>query len=288
MRSPHCIALLALALFACAEGESVADAGPKAADADLPCFPPLCDGALPPLADRGPPDPIDPDAGVPLDMDAPDMLDPDAPCNPGTRLGPCALCNLDGVPEIPEDDPLCPTVTCGDPESYARVTEGAEEVCYHTLREPPAASRCRALGECHDATTYCGAETVEEVARITPSPCNAMQGCQGTTPPAVDDSRIGAPCNGFGLCNVEGECTAPAVCATVRISGASQYCDASGTPGNTWCQFYLDQGRTTCSRFCNDNGLLCVAAWNDANGGCATAEVADCGQNLAQFICRCG
>jgi hypothetical protein len=294
MRRPQIIAFLilglSLALTACAEGESVADAGPKSMDDGFGCLRAFCDAAPPPpIADFGAPDPEPepeppaPDVG--LDM-APDMLDPNAPCTPGTRIGPCALCNLDAVPEMPEDDATCPTLTCGDAESYDRVIEGTEEICFVTRREPPG-GRCRVLGECHsDPATYCGAEMREEVARITPTPCAGMQGCTGPTPPAVDESRIGAACNTYGICNIEGECTAPAECATADLFGNSRYCDSSANP--LYCQFRVDFGRTSCNQFCSTFGMRCIAVWNDANNQCALAEVINCGDLFDSFICRCG
>lgn len=288
-----CIALVccvSLISWACAEGEDITDGGVTSTDALFGCTFPPCDGpSLPPPQDMAVPDP-EPAPPPPLDMGPapePEPMIPDM-CDPGTRIAPCALCNLDGVPEMPDTDANCPPIDCGGNEVYERVVEGEEEVCYVT-RRTPLPSNCRALGQCHDdPVVFCGEPAREEVARYTPGPCISMQGCQGDVPPTVEPAAPGAPCNGSGLCDVVGECTVSEDCAAFLIQNRSELCDSGDQPtGEPYCEFYLEQGRTDCNTFCLSHDWRCAQAWND-NGVCVRNDGQQgCGNDWDSFICRC-
>lgn len=276
----------------CAEGEDIGDGGTTSVDALFGCTVPPCDGPrLPPPADMARPDP-DPepapfDVGPPPDRGTPIPED----CAPGTRIGPCALCNLDGVPEMPENDANCAPIDCGGDEVYERVIQGDEQVCYVT-RRTPLASICRALGECHDdPAVYCGEPTREEVDRFTPGPCISIAGCEGDLPPMVEELSPGTPCNGAGLCNVDGVCTVDEACTRFFTQQRSQLCTGGREPdGQPYCEFHVEQGRTTCNQFCQSNNALCVRAWNNVdNQICAvdTGEPINCNNDLESYICHC-
>lgn len=293
-RFPHvrlagpALVVLAAAL-GCAEGESFADAGPEVG---LPFCEPRCDGAPPPpplMLEMAPPPPPPQDMGAPP---PPDMMviDPNGECDPGTRIGPCALCDIDGTPVVPDEDPTCPDITCPEGEIYTRETEGEEDVCYVTRREAPGGD-CIMLGQCHtDASTYCGEPATEEVARVAVSACSAMAGCSGVTPPEVEGNTIGQDCNTYGICNVEGECTAPPECADAQLFNRSAYCQANTEPGQIWCQFHVEQGGpTTCNQFCASFDTICLQAWNNAGDQiCVIGNNGNCGESWDSFICRCG
>lgn len=283
------LALSALALSACAVGETVPDGGaPSAIDALFGCTVPPCDAALPPLQDAGgnpppPPPPPRDDMGRP-----PDATVIPTDCDPGTRIGLCALCNLDGVPELPENDANCPPIDCGGDEVYERVVEGEEEVCYVTRRSP-LTTNCRALGECHDdPVEFCGEATREEVERFVPGACVSMMGCQGAVPPSVEQAPPGATCNGTGFCDVVGECTVSGDCASFFLQGRSQFCEEGTDGGQPYCEFYLEPGgNTDCNSFCLANNWRCIRAWND-NGVCVRQQQeSPCGQDYESHVCRC-
>lgn len=284
-----CIALCCAA--GCAAGEDLSDGGvTSGVDALFGCTVPPCDGPpLPPPADRGMPDP-EPEPR-PIDMGLtpdPEPVNPDTCDAPGTRIGLCALCNLQSVPEMPETDANCPAIDCGGDVVYEQVSEGEEVVCYVT-RRTPLAGNCRALGECHDdPLTFCGEPMREEAARYTPGPCISMMGCQGATPPMVQPAAPGAPCNGVGLCNVEGECTVSDDCAGFLLQGRSEFCEGGEELGGApYCEFYVEAGRTDCNTFCLNNNWRCARAWND-NGVCVRQNnESGCGEDYDSFVCRC-
>lgn len=275
----------------CAGAEDIADGGTTSSDALFGCTFPPCDGPpLPPPQDMAVRDP-DPEPAPRLDMGRPadtGIVIPDD-CDPGTRIGPCALCNLQGTPEMPDNDANCPPIDCGGNEVYERVVEGEEEVCYVT-RRMPLPGNCRALGECHDdPLTFCGEPAREEVERFTPGPCISMSGCEGATPPDVEQAQPGAPCNGTGLCDVVGECTVSEDCASFPLQRNSQLCD-SGTEvnGEPYCEFFVAEGRETdCNTFCLANNWRCAQAWNDADVCVRNEDQQGCGQDWEVFICRC-
>jgi len=287
MHRPLLIPLLGFALLACAEGENLSDAGmTSSVDALFGCTVPPCDGPLLPQpvdADRPPPPPPADAALPPVDA----MMIPDN-CEPGSRIGPCALCNLDGMPEMPTEDPSCPAIDCGGNAVYERVVEGEEEVCYVT-RRTPMEGNCRELGACHDdPVVFCGEPTREEVQRFTPGACISMMGCEGANPPMVEEAAPGAPCNGSGLCRVDGTCTVSAECGSFLLQGNSVLCESGDENGQLYCQFYLEPGgETDCNTFCLNNNWRCARSWND-NGVCVPQnEEAGCGTDYESHICRC-
>ncbi len=276
----------------CAAGEDLSDSGVvSGVDALFGCTVPPCDGPpLPPPVDRGPTP--DPEPQPRLDMGPtpdPEPVNPDTCDAPGTRIDVCALCNVQGVPEMPESDVECPSIDCGGEEVYERVVEGEEEVCYVT-RRTPLTGNCRALGECHDdPLTFCGEPMREEVVRYTPDPCLVVMGCQGAEPPLVEPAAPGAPCNGVGLCNVEGECTVSADCAGFILQGRSEFCEGgTEVDGSPYCEFYLEPGGDIdCNTFCLANNWRCARSWND-DGVCVRQnEESGCGQDYESHVCRC-
>lgn len=269
----------------CADGVAGSDAGVDGGAPCLLCFDagdppaPTYDFGLPPRRyDQGPQDPPDPPGPTPID--------PDMECDPGSRVGPCALCGINGRPEMPVNDPMCMTLMCPDAESYARIIEEEEVVCRVTRRVPPGGN-CADLGVCHtDVDAYCGEPMEEEVARLVPTPCNYIEGCTGATPPTVVDSDAGAPCNTYGVCNIDGDCTAPELCAELRIAGSSEFCNAGEQFGEAYCEFFVNQGRTSCNDFCMVAGMRCQNAWQD-NGPCVRNQAVGCAEPYAEFVCRC-
>lgn len=284
------VATLALSAHGCADGFAGADGG---VDGEVDC-PDCVDSAAPPASrfDFGLP-PINPDQGSPDPTPEPDPdpgmmpVDPNMECDPGSRVAPCALCGINGRPEMPENDPLCMTLECPGAESYARIIEGEEVICQVTRRVPPGGN-CAELGICHtDIDAYCGEPMEEEVARITPTPCNYMEGCTGATPPNVVDNQPGAPCNTYGVCNIDGGCTAPALCADLRIVNSSAFCNAGEQFGEQFCEFYVNQGfRMSCTDFCMEAGMRCSSAWQDG-GQCVRDQAVGCAEAYSEFICRC-
>lgn len=283
--------LSACLAWGCAVAEDLVDGGTTQADMQFGCLVARCDGpSLPPPVDMAAPDP-EPEPMQRFDQGPPPDAGPMIPdeCDPGTRIAACALCNLQGMPEMPESDASCPAIDCGGDVVYERVVEGEEEVCYVT-RRTPLVGNCRALGECHDdPVTFCGEPSREEVERVIPGPCLSMVGCEGDVPPSVEEAPPGAPCNGSGVCNVVGECTVSEACGSFFLQGNSQLC-GGGTEvdGAPYCEFYVEPGgETDCTTFCLSNDWRCRRAWND-DGVCVPQnQESDCGRDYGSFVCRC-
>lgn len=281
------------ACWSCAGAEDIVDGGTTSVDALFGCTASPCDGPpLPPPQDMKVPDPGPQPTPVDFGLPAPDMR-PEIPqdCSPGTRIGPCALCNLDGVPEMPENDANCPPIDCGGDELYERVVQGDGQICYVT-RRTPLVGNCRALGECHDdPSTFCGEPTREEVERFVPGPCISIAGCEGEIPPMVEELAPGTPCNGVGLCDVEGNCTVDEACTAFIAQQRSELCGGGQeVDGRPYCEFHVEQGRTTCNIFCQNNGAVCVRAWNnDGDRVCVTnvGQPLNCNDDFESFICHC-
>ena len=107
-----------------------------------------CGGDLPPQTfDSGPADsrqdallgtvgaesgvqrPIPRDANPPVGTDSgpPPVDAAPEPCAPFSRVGTCAICNADGMPEAPESDGTCPPIECPESLFYEREENNGEE-----------------------------------------------------------------------------------------------------------------------------------------------------------------
>lgn len=240
---------------------------------------------LPPLPDGGVLPPL-PDSGRP----PPDAMVPPQGCQPGMVLGLCSVCGADGLPTQPADDPNCPPVNCALAAIYEREEVEGATVC-NRRNATPGASRCKAVGQCHDQPgEYCmpaGAAT--EVARIE-GPCEVMEGCIGNTEPTVDQQPQGTPCEG-GTCDAAGACVPDRSCDDFRGERAfSQFCEEGNDGFVDYCEFFLDapgDERTTCANFCASQGTVCLDAWNDRDGDCRRGDDIECGQDLQSYVCRC-
>lgn len=273
------IALLGLLATGCAGYEDLAGDGALKS--------PIRDDALVgrsdpvnPVLDQSLPPPM-PDAAVVTDA-APIAMD--AGCRPGERLGPCAICGLDGVPTAPDDDGTCPPIDCGAATTYVIRQQGEAQLCV-LVENTPQPSRCKALGECYaDPAEYCGETTETEVARAE-GVCAVIRGCDGLQGPQVEP-QTGQPCNGVGQCQADGTCSAPAECA--RFVDATTLCAAGNDNGTPYCEFFVQLGfETSCSEYCGRYGTQCLAAWGDRNDTCEHNGGSDCNDRHNDHICRC-
>ncbi len=197
----------------------------------------------------------------------------------------CAACGADGTPQPLADDPRCPALDCSIFDTFVRTTEGGTEICVRT-RFAPAGGRCLAVGRCREAAdaAWCADRTAEEAARAD-RPCQAMQGCAGSTPPSFAPAPEGTPCEG-GRCDAEGAClpvvdddrcdpwAAGTVCRTgVHINGES------------YCEVATDGG--SCFDACGAGGSYCIAARAAGPGVCEAGAERGCIEAGAAQLCWC-
>ena len=232
------------------------------------------DQGLGPGPDGGDPGPV-PDA-------APE------PCAPFSRIDTCAICNAEGMPEMPETDGTCPRIECPESLFYERMEMNGEAVCFENRRTGGVDADCAEVGRCSTLDERCGVLQRMEISRAAANPCAGMVGCMGQEPPMVQELGLGDECNRFGRCDAGGECTVPAACGQFDLDVAREFCDgsASGTP---YCEFLVhrrDDSPFSCETFCLENGATCLRAWND-DGGCGHDREIDCNAELREYICQC-
>lgn len=278
------VAILALA-WACTEGTiPEVDGGAEAGLVGQVSGGGGIDGGLPPPL---PPDgtdggfrPADPDAGGP-----PPPPPPPGGCNPGERLGLCAVCGQNGQPTTAPDDDQCGAIDCNQGAMYARADEGDVAVCVATRRAAGMGGRCAAPNRCRTPDEFCGAETTEEAARVDPG-CQRMNGCVGAQPPVLEDLPPGSACNRFGTCG-GGMCSVGPECAV--FAAAVRFCRTGDDLGEVFCEFFVnaDNGGRTCNQFCAMYGARCLRAWGDRDDTCEYNGDSNCDDEHNDHICRC-
>lgn len=210
-------------------------------------------------------------------------------CAPGARLGLCSVCDASGEPSVPTSDDACPDVDCGQEARYAR-TELADGVVVCTATQAsirPGVPRCLAPDLCQtDPAVLCGPPTAEEVARA--DGCQALQGCEGATPPSLQAAPDGAQCNTFGTCQA-GTCSVSPGCGAFAGPSTVRYCQEGVDGANAFCEFFVDgpNGNSTCDQFCQSFGTFCLAAFRDRNNTCEPEGGARCDEGFDDQICRC-
>jgi hypothetical protein len=228
-----------------------------------------------------------------------DMMPPDPPvggqpdCMPGQRLGLCSVCGNDGSPRNPGFDPNCPVDCAGF--AYEQVDQGdGTTICNLTERAAMNdMGPCQGLGSCEDdPAVLCGEPITQQIAQA--GPCQAMEGCVGEEPAQVIQAPDGTPCGDGGMC-VSGMCEVDDPC---DISGfpaaafAPDFCGAGQDGANAWCEWYVDgpgNNDYSCTQFCRDVGMNCLAGWNniDGNRACGQARAWGCNEQADDQICRC-
>lgn len=211
------------------------------------------------------------------------------PCAPFSRVGTCAICNAEGMPEMPESDGTCPAIECPESRFYERVEMNGEAICFLNERTGGIDADCAEVGRCATQDERCGAPSRQEVSRAAANPCMGMVGCRDQEPPTVQQLELGDPCNEFGRCDAGGECTVPVECAAFDRDIAREFCDGA-RGGNSYCEFFVhrrDDMPFSCETFCMDHGATCAGAWNDAGGGCGRDREIDCSAELREYICQC-
>ncbi len=231
------------------------------------------------------------DAGPPAGDSGPRPA-PDAtlePCDPFSRVGTCAICNAEGLPEMPESDGTCPPIECPESLFYERVEMNGEAVCFRNERTGGVDADCAEVGRCSTLDERCGAPARMEVSRAAANPCMGMVGCRDQEPPMIQQLGLGDECNRFGRCDAGGECTVPTACAQFDLDVAREFCDGS-RGGMAYCEFLVhrrDDMPFSCESFCLENGATCSAAWNDDGSGCGRDREIDCNAELREYICQC-
>jgi len=231
------------------------------------------------------------DGGVPGGDGGQTMI-PDAapePCAPFSRVGTCAICNAEGMVEIPESDGTCPPVECPQSRFYERMEMNGEAICFLNERTGGVDADCSAVGRCSTLDERCGTPSRQEVSRAAANPCMGMVGCVDQEPPSIQQLELGDTCNQFGRCDAGGECTVPAACAEFDRDTAREFCEGA-RGGNGYCEFFVhrrDDMPFSCESFCMEYGATCGGAWNDAGGGCERDREIDCTAELREYICQC-
>lgn len=284
--------LIAVVGLGCAEADSDAPARKDAlvsaptAQGGQDAFAGVVGDARPPVfgeRDGGgvlPPPPPTPDAAAPPPMG----------CQAGESLGLCSVCGADGLPTLPADDPDCPPVNCALAAIYAQAQEEGDTVCTRQTAVP-GASRCQALGRCHDDPgAYCQAAGAPmEVARAS-GPCQQLEGCIGATGPTVTDQPAGTPCEG-GTCDEAGTCVADVGCEIFQQSpAASQFCGEGNDGFVDYCEYYVNppgNERMSCAQFCALQGEVCIASFNDTDHDCRRGDPKNCAEDFKDHVCRC-
>ena len=219
---------------------------------------------------------------------------PGGPCTPGTTLALCHVCNAEGRPALPADDPACPAPDCGLLATFRRVSvDDAEEVrCERVPYGPPEGlPRCTAPGQCLVASAAICTEAQEpdpvETLAVDLA-CATLAGCEGATPPTVTPQPPGTPCHGAGTCGADGRCSVSARCAA--FSG-TRLCREEVVNDLTECELYVEAPfgeQTTCRDYCQSHGACCVDAWpEDATDPCAHDGRSNCSDRHGDLVCRC-
>ncbi len=182
--------------------------------------------------------------------------------------GPCAQCSADGKCTAPQDDPVCPVVSCGT---------GTNE-CLNYATEI-SSNRCLSVGMCKTAQN-CGS-----------SPKPAQTACNAAS-------------SNFAFCNGTGTCTAPVVkcggadcaigskvCCTRRSgSTISQTCEAMADCKETPFDAVPSATPTECDEHTDCRaGYLCsmVAASGGSHVYCRLAAQANMSSSMANWYEVC-
>ena len=187
-------------------------------------------------------------------------------CEPGERVGLCSVCDDNGELTTPTTDPECPSVEC--PES--RYNIDADGQCLRQDLSGQSEGACLELGVCDLEAQECDVLESEVIAQG--GVCQEIISCDGEELPEIENRPNGALCNEWGTCQ-DGECSASPDCAAFeRYNNRNFYCGAGQTEeGGPVCGFYVsglganNNGRITCTEFCERSGSTCVDGWNNDN-----------------------
>lgn len=228
-------------------------------------------------------------------MDAAPVELPGGPCTPGATLGLCHVCNAQGRPALPADDPACPPLDCGPLSTWRRLAVDAEEVRCERVpyTAPEGLPRCTAPGQCLTASAAVCTEPGEpdpdsdDVLTVDLA-CATLTGCEGATPPVVEPHAEGTPCHGTGTCRADGTCTVSARCAAFP---AERFCLEERVNGKTECEMYVVAPfgeDTTCGDYCEAHGGCCIDAWpEEPDDPCTHAGRSNCLDRHGDLVCRC-
>ena len=233
-------------------------------------------------------------------------------CALGQVLGLCSVCGPNGQPQMPQTDPMCPPIDCGQQNAgYVKEEVGSDIICYQSSGAPAgAAPACSAIGQCAPAAQACQDAQRMEVERIPSDPCRVMDGCSGAQGPTIRELNRETPCNRTGICrgaDGQRQCSVqvPGFCRINDAANAQFFCESGMENGRQFCEFFVAPpggGRTRCVDFCGELGLeICdtqageQCCWNNENNStCQKSEGILCDGEPCQDpagctdqICRC-
>ena len=213
-------------------------------------------------------------------------------CNPDEIADElCITCGEDGSYEVPEADENCPTIECPTDE-YEIDAQGS---CVRTLYSEAELPLCDDINVCQSLDEQaCVIQETEVV--FEGDACSEIISCEAGAMPEVSPRVDGSLCNDWGTCN-NGECSARLACSTfTRYNQQNFFCESEvNDEGHTLCMFFVNgrglnnDGRTTCTEFCERDGGTCVNGWNnDNNSNCRRGNGNDgCNVSYETQICIC-
>lgn len=241
-------------------------------------------------------------------------------CTPGTLIGTCERCGLNGINTVPERDEVnCPVFDCSEHYRFSQVALEDGQVECRIQTSEPVASNCEGLGACiHSIESYC--EYIVQEAYWEPVPyndCQYIEGCTGQTEPELFLVDEGEPCQeGMGTCDGQGECiltnpvepdpvdppvsqvTCTDVFGSTSYNGNNILCEENPLPDQLVCTYYLEKNsnpyrngnRFSCQEFCTYHNATCVTTWNDNERN--HCEVLNTDRNcndrgLDAYVCQC-
>ncbi|MBU0551752.1 hypothetical protein KKF91_07785 [Myxococcota bacterium] len=242
---------------------------------------------LPPVISR--------DAGLVVDQWVPPPPQPDAAppppvCTPNERIAKCVVCNRDGQPEVARDDAECPPIDCGDWDSYTLEDDGVTQTCWKIGHGPQAGvGRCLDVSRCRPGPDpeYCAELPPQETLRNSTA-CQAITGCAGDLPGAVEDAPRGTPCaDGAGVCRDNGTCDEAIFefCAPFNPAPICSRGVNSAPPIGDYCEIDISDGQN-CITACTTRQSQCAAAWLGTDE-CGYGEATGCFTAGPHLICRC-
>ena len=207
----------------------------------------------------------------------------------GQRLEVCSICDSTLMPVIPDTEPMCPFVNCDSLGTYAtREVDNGGIVCEYFPYDV-GNPICKALGECNtNPEEVCVPQITETLFTAYPG-CGEYTGCEGNTAPTATLKAPGDPCNGFGECQDDGQCSVAAGCTTLDIIGSNEFC---GVSDDNLCESlvvassYQSIDKISCIAYCQRSRMECRNGWK-SNGGCTKGEEVGCSVDQREIICQC-
>ena len=207
----------------------------------------------------------------------------------GQRLGVCSMCDYTLTPVVPETETMCPFVDCDSLGTYAtREVENGWTVCEYfpyDIGNPV----CKGLGECNsNPSEVCTPQPTEILFTAYPG-CASFTGCDGNAVPTALLKSPGDPCNGFGECQEDGQCSIAGGCATLDIVGSNEFCgvnDSNQCESLVVASSYQNIDKISCIAYCQRSRMECRNGW-ESNGGCSKGDEIGCSVDKREIICQC-